>query len=229
VPEDDDDAYIALAREIRTEVARIAADPSANGDLLEEVFARASHEERARLAREIFAALSAEQQWSVVERVFGDAEIRDALLPFVVRARAAMAIDTRRVPADETLVLGLFAERDVHAALTRGCRSTAAARRLVLRSLGDGSFQVLHDVFNPDGGYFVTSEYSEETWRRDEWLESHTRVAVGSIATEAFEPVLYAGGRVDAQVAGKAVRGRLYLGYAKLGDADVFVPERSTE
>jgi hypothetical protein len=235
VPETGDDAYIALAREIRAEVDRIAADPGAHGELLAEVFERANHEERARLAREVFAALEPQQQWAVIERVFGDAEIHEYLDDerawhlAVAKARAAHAIDTRAVPADEVLVLGLFCERDVRAALTRGCRSTAAARRLALRSLGDGTFQVLHDVFNPDGGYFITSEYSEETWRRDERLDSHARVALGSIANGAFEPVLYAGGRVDAQIAGDDVRGQLYLGFAKLGEVDVFVPERSME
>jgi hypothetical protein len=224
------DAYIALAREIHAEVARIAADPAAHVDLLVEVFERASHEERARLADRIFAALEPERQWEVVARVFGDAEIRVLLEAqraarlLCARALAAMALDSADIPEGRVLTVGLFREHDVRAAIARGHRSHATARRLVLRSVGDGTLQVLEDVFNPSGGHFVTGEYTEEIWRRDERLESHARVRVGAIVDDAFATTLYPGGRVDVEIAGTSHRGRLHLGFAMLGETDVFAP-----
>jgi hypothetical protein len=136
-------------------------------------------------------------------------------------------LDTRDVPAGELLTLGLFRERDAGAAVSRGRASSTCARRLVLRATGDGTLQVIEDVFNPDGGYFVTAEYSEETWRSSDRLPGHAIVRVGSIledgaSTGAFEPVVYPGGRVDFQLGEQAARGRLHLGFGMLGDVGIF-------
>ena len=226
-----DDALFELARQIRDEVARIAADPASHPDLIQEVFDRADRDERARLARQVFDALDAEQQWNIISGLFGDDELRDYLEArrsahdaVCRRARADMALDTRDVPEGEVLVLGLFREAEVRAAITRGHRSTASARQLLLRSLGDGLFQVLGDVFNPDGGYFVTRDYDESTWRAEEKLDSHALVRVGSITNHTFVPVLHPGGRVDLRREDDDVRGRLFLGFAMLGGAGVFAP-----
>ncbi|MDP1794621.1 MAG: hypothetical protein Q8K63_10855 [Acidimicrobiales bacterium] len=226
----DDAAFLELARLIRAEVARIAADPASHPDLLTEVFERADRDERARLAQRVFDALEPAKQWEVLERLFGDDELRAYLdarrrahHDLCARARAASALDSRDVPAGEVLVLGLFRDDDVQAAVMRGHRSTAAARRLTLRSLGDGLFQLLGDVFNPDGAYFVTRDYDETTWR-DERIESHALVRVGAITHHTFEPVLHPGGRVDLRLEDNDVRGRLFLGFATLSGAGVFAP-----
>jgi len=97
----------------------------------------------------------------------------------------------------------------------------------VLRSTGDGSFQVIQDEFNPNGGYFVTAEYSEDTWRTRDRVPGHTVIRVGALSGEAdgnaFEPVVHAGGRVDFEIGTQPIRGGLHLGFAILGDVDIFV------
>jgi len=40
-----------------------------------------------------------------------------------------------------------------------------------------------------------------------------------------LDPVLYPAGRVDAEVAGQITEGHLHLGFAMLGDYDVFSDE----
>jgi hypothetical protein len=237
--------YLELAREIQAEVARIAADPSAGSELLVELIDNAPREERMKLARRIFSELPAERQWAVIEHVYGDEEIREYLgaersahlararaaaarLELVERARAEGRLDTRDVPAGEQLTLGLFREREARAAVSRGHSSSTCARRLVLRAVGDGTFQVIEDVFNPDGGYFVTAEYSEDTWRTADRLPGHVVVRIGSIVERGtatgptFEPVLYPGGRVDFELGDQAAKGRLHLGFGMLGDVGIF-------
>jgi hypothetical protein len=238
--------YLDLAREIRAQVARIAADPSAHSDVLFEYLEEIPREERRKLARRIFAELPAGRQWEVIAEVYGDDEITEYLeveraarlaearasaerLRRVRAARVEHRLDTRDVPAGELLTLGLFRERDVAAAVRRGQESSTCARRLVLRSLGAGAFQVIADVFNPRGGYFVTAEYSEDTWRDDDRLPGHAVVRVGAIIDgppetgPTFEPVLYPGGRTDFEVGGEATRGHLHLGFGILDDIDIFV------
>jgi hypothetical protein len=235
--------YLELAREIHAEVARIAADPSAEVDLLVEVIDAAPREERMKLARRIFAELPPERQWTVIHAVYGDEELAVYLeaeraahlaaagaaagrLESIARARSEHRLDTGDVPAGELLTLGLFRERDVRAAVAHGHTSSTCARRLVLRATGDGTFQVIEDVFNPDGGYFVTAGYSEETWA-SERLDGHAIVRVGSVsggsrATQAFEPVVYPGGRVDFEIRGRPARGQLHLGFGILSDVGIF-------
>ena len=238
-------AVLELAKEIQAEIRRVAEDPDAHLDLLDALIDGISAEKRLDLARTIFEQLPAEQQWAVLERVYGDDELRSYLEShraslrdlaegragrqgLVDRARSARRLDTREVDAGDELTLGLFREHDVRAALTRGPSSSTCARRLVLRGLGDGRFQVIEDTFNPKGGYFVTAEYSADTWRDHDRLEPHAVVRVGSIAASdpdpAFEPILYPGGRVDVEVGGAAARGRLHLGFAMLSELDVFGP-----
>jgi hypothetical protein len=237
--------YLELAREIQAEVARIAADPTAQSDLLVELIDDAPREERMKLARRIFSELTPERRWAVIEHVYGDEEIRAYLgaersahvaearaagerLDRVARARAEARLDTRQIPTGELLTLGLFREREARAAVSRGHASSTCARRLVLRAIGDGTFQVIEDVFNPDGGYFVTAEYSEDTWRNSDRLPGHAIVRVGSIvetgadAGGTFEPVVYPGGRVDFEMGDRAERGRLHLGFGILDGVGIF-------
>lgn len=236
--------FLELAREIQAEVARIAADPSTHGDLLAELLERIPREERMKLARAVFDRLPAERQWAIVGEVYGDEEIgayleaersarladartNAARLDLARRARSERRLDTGEVARGDALTLGLFREHDVGAAVARGHMSSGCARRLVLRSTGEGTLQVMEDVFNPGGGYFVTAEYSEETWRTKDRLPGHAVVRVGSIieseAGRSFEPVVYPGGRVDVEVSGRPLRGRLHLGFAMLSDIDMFV------
>jgi len=236
-------AVLELAKEIQAEIRRVAADPDAHLDLLDALIDGISADKRTELARAIFDQLPVEQQWSVLERVYGDDEIRALLeahraalaeavaegsakrLDLAVRVRKERRLDTEAVDAGEELTLGLFREHDVRAALARAPLSSPCARRLVLRALGEGRFQVIEDTFNPRGGYFVTADYSEDTWRSHDRLEPHAVVRVGSIIdTSPFEPVLYPAGRVDVEVAGQAARGRLHLGFAMLSELDVFRP-----
>jgi hypothetical protein len=236
--------FIELAREIQAEVARIAADPSAHGDLLVELLERIPQAERMKLAHAIFDELPTERQWAIIEQVYGDEEISAYLeaersvrlaeartdgqrLDMARKARDERHLDTRDVTRDEVLTLGLFREHDVGAAVSRGHVSSTCARRLVLVSKGEGTFQVMQDVFNPSGGYFVTAEYSEDTWRSEDRLPGHAVVRVGSIieskAGQSFDPVVHLGGRVDFEVGDRPVRGRLHLGFAMLSDIDIFV------
>jgi hypothetical protein len=242
---DSEGAFLELAREIQAEVARIAADPSARSELLFEFIEGIPQEERMKLARRIFEELPADRQWAVIAEVYGDEELaayleaeRSAHLAearaaedrrqWAAKARSEHRLDTRTVPAGALLTLGLFCERDVRAAVARGHTSSTCARRVVLRAMGAGHFQVIEDVFNPGGGYFVTAEYSQETWRTSDRLPGHAIVRVGSItegaavAGPSFEPIVYPGGRVDFEVGGQPTAGRLHLGFAILGDVGIF-------
>jgi hypothetical protein len=231
--------FLALAQEISADVERLAADGSTSPELLDDTISAIPQRERLEVARAVFDTLPPDQQWAVIERAFGDEEIRAALaderaarLDEVRRtearrrlartARARHRLDVGEVPVGETLTLGLFREGEAAAAVGRRPPSTAAARRLVLRRVeGPGTFAVVEDRFNPDGGYFVTAEYDGETWQ-EERLPSHAVVRPGSSSPSGFEPVLYAGSRVDVDSDSGCREGRLHLGYASVGDEDVF-------
>jgi hypothetical protein len=237
--------FLDLARAIRSEVARIADDASGEIDTLAELIEEFPRQERLRVTRAVFDRLPPERQWEVLERVYGDEEIkalleaeRAARLDYARRtaegrALAAMVgaqnrLDTCAVPRHRLLTLGLFRETDVRAAVARGHLSATCARRVALRATDEpGVFRVIEDVFNPRGGYFVTAEYDEETWRISDRLRGHTVVRAGSISANendpSFEPVLYPGGRVDFETDGRLLEGRLHLGYAMLGDQDLLV------
>jgi hypothetical protein len=242
--EDLDPAVLELAKEIQAELRRVTADPDARLGLVDALIDGISADKRTELAATIFEQLPREQQWAVLERVYGDDEIRSYLeahrasmreeatgsagrLDLAGRARRERRLDTREVAPGEELTLGLFREQDVRAAISRGHPASTCARQLVVRALGEGRFQVIEDTFNPKGGYFVTAEYSADTWRDHDRLEPHAVVRVGSIASgdpASFEPVLYPGGRVDVETAGVAAPGRLHLGFAMLSELDVFRP-----
>ena len=211
---DADEPFLELAREIRREVERAAA----TGTDLSAAFEGVPAEERRRVARSVFDRLATERQWEVLAGLFDDDDLRAALRT-VAEARRRDRLDLTAVPADTTVSLGLFRPEDVDAALRGGGRSTATARLLVVRTTAEpGVVHVLEDVFNPDRGLFVTPDYDEGVWR-SERLAGHDRVRLGSLGPDGFEPVLYAGGRVDT-----AVPGRLHLGRARLDGAEVFAP-----
>jgi hypothetical protein len=237
--------YLDLAREIQHEVARLTDDSSAHVDMLDEVIEQFPQRERLRVARAVFDKLPAERQWEIIERVYGDEVISDLLATeraarleqarrtaegraLAGRIRAQNRFDTRDVPAHTMLTLGLFREPDVQAAVSRGHVSATCARQLVLRATDEpGVFQVIEDVFNPRGGYFVTAQYDEHTWRTTDRFGGHTVVRAGAISAgngrPAFEPVLYPGGRVDFETGGHTREGCLHLGFAMLSDYDLFV------
>jgi len=216
--------FLPLAREISDDVARLVAYGGAWPDLLEEAIASVPQRERLDVARAVFDRLPPDQQWAVLERVFGDEEIRAALAAerLARTASSTRRLDVDDVPLGQLLTLGLFREGDAGAAVGRRPCSTAAARRLALRRIaGPGTFAVVEDVFNPDGGYFVTAEYDRDTWLRER-LAAHEVVRLGALSGAGFEPVLHAGGRVDVVSDSGTREGRLHLGYAMVGDADVF-------
>jgi hypothetical protein len=226
--DDPNGAYVELAREIQAEVARVAADGDSGTAALEEVFAGITGRERQRIAREVFDHLPAPEQWAIIERLFDDDELTAALatlrgdLVAAAERRAVAAavadgtrLDTVRVPASGRLTLGLLRE---------GSRTTI--RRLRLQSLDEpGAFQVVDDVFDPDGDYFVTAAYDQATFQRDR-LPAHATVRPGSIVPDGggrrLDPVLHLGGRVDVEVDGDLREGRLHLGSATLDEVDVF-------
>lgn len=200
--------------------------------------------ERAAVARRIFEQLPPTERWNVVERVFEDTEVREAIAAErdLIRAVAVSAlarrsvvtgvrvnrlIDTRDIAPDEEVMVGLFAASDVDVAVDRGHRSATCARRVVFRSEGGGLLRVVTDVFNPRGGYFVRAEYDEQTWRTSDRLAPHSLVRLGSLTEDSdgprFEPMLYPGARVDVEIAGRVVPGKLHMGYVMIGDDDLFV------
>jgi hypothetical protein len=233
--------YLDLAREIQHEVARVADDSSSHVDTLAEVIEQFPQRERLRVVRAVFDKLPPQRQWEVIERAYGDEVIRELLeaeraarveqarrsgegRALAGRIRAENRLDTRDVLPHRMLTLGLFRETDVQAAVARGHMSDTCARRLVLRATDEpGVFGVMEDVFNPRGGYFVTALYDEQTWRTNDRFGGHTLVRAGAISTNAFEPVLYPGGRVDFETGGRVREGRLHLGFATLDDYDLFV------
>lgn len=234
--------YLELAREIKREVDRIAADDRADLDELSDALAQIPRSERRRVSEAVFERLPPDVQWAILERVFGDDQLREHLdrerrralegaerlgsLASVIDAtRRSRALDTRALPEGVEVVIGLFRETDVRAALPRGQASDRCARELVLRGVEAPALKVIEDVFNPRGGLFVTREYDEETWAADRFA-SHTTIVVGA-ATDGptgarFDPVLYPGARVDFQVDDRVIRGRLHVGSVMLGDVDVF-------
>jgi hypothetical protein len=148
------------------------------------------------------------------------------LATVVASALERRVLDTREVPPAEDVVIGLHREVDVRAAIGRGSASSATARRIVLRATDEpGRLLVVEDVFNPAGGLFVTAAYDEATWRAER-LEPNAIVRAGADTGHGLEPVLFPGGRLDVEVAGSIRRGRLHVGFATVGDVDLFVAAR---
>lgn len=233
-----DPAVLGLAREIRAEVDHIS-ESGGDAQALVDAVQAVPRRERLKAAREVFDRLPVEQQWQVLVQVFDDAELRIALesardemvgsarrretVRRLARDEGDGTIDLGAVEPGLSVRLGLFTERDVAAAVERGQASSSCARRLDLVSVKGAYLRVLSDVFNPAGGYFVTRSYDENTWRADQ-LEAHSLVRVGSIsgADRVFSPVVYARGRLDFEVEGRAVVGPLHLGYAVIEGIDLF-------
>ncbi|HKY14490.1 MAG TPA: hypothetical protein VJM33_06160 [Microthrixaceae bacterium] len=232
--------YLELAKRIHAEVARVAADDRADAASLVEAIEAVPREERARVVRAVFDLLPPERQWEVIERAFGDAELRSYLadehaarLDHVRRverwrvaatdARAERRLDLRLVPAGDEITFGLFRPDQARTALTRGREASNCARELVSRLTDEPALlRVIDDVFNPEGGLFVTADYDESVWRTER-LGSHELVRVGSVLPDgSFEPVVYPAARVDVEVDGRVTTGRLHLGYALIGTEDVF-------
>lgn len=234
--------FLALAREIKEQVELATSDDSTDVASLVDAVDAVPRSERSRMARAAFDRLLPDQQWAVLERSFGDEEIREYLtaerearLEHVRRtagqhaaalaARQASRLDLSVLSVDEELTLGLFLADDVRAAVARGRSSTVCARQLVLRTTQEaGVLHVVEDVFNPRRGLFVTAEYDEQTWATER-LEDHARVRLGSLTDDpvrVLQPLLYPGGRVDVEHDGEVREGRLHLGFAVVGDEDVF-------
>jgi hypothetical protein len=229
---------LELAREIHAEVQRTAADPDADLDDLQRALDEWPAELRADAVLAAFRELPRSERWDVLAELFDDDELRAALAAEHQRVAADVArtrrhlelaavvherrtLDTRILVAGDEVVLGLFRSVDVHNALALGPASSVCARRLVLRATGaDGACLVIDDTFNPERGLFVTAEYDEAVWRTER-LEPHSQVRVGAL-TDAFEPVVYPGGRLDVETADGARRGRLHTGYATAGAVSLF-------
>lgn len=240
----EDAQYLDLAREIQREVTRVAADDSSGPEALDAVFDGITQRERQRVLRATFDRLPVADQWAVLERVFADDELAEALAGArAARVEAARRrslattlvhgdhLDTLAVPAGERVVLGLFREADVRAGITRGPAAANCVRRLGLEATADaGAFQVIEDVFNPNGGYFVTPQYDEAFWRGHDRLPAHGLVRPGSVVATGdgpvLEPVLHLGGRVDVETDGELREGHLHLGFALYADVDVFSARR---
>jgi hypothetical protein len=229
--------YLELAREIQAEVSRVAADGVVGPDALVEAIGRIPDRERDRVVKAAFDRLAPGEQWAVIERTFGDevirrhlADRRAELVAAVARAervsvvRAAHRFDTTLVEVGEQLVLGLFPEAGAGVAIAGGQASAGCARRLVLRATAAGRFQVIEDVFDPGGNYFVTARYDRAAWDGQR-LRGHASVRVGSCPEGVFEPVLYPGGRLDVELSGGVIEGPLHIGFAVLDGVDVFVDE----
>ena len=128
------------------------------------------------------------------------------------------------LPEAEELTLGLFVPDSVRVAIARGRAAAGCARELVLRTTAEpGVLRVVQDLYDPQRGFFVTAEYDKATWTAER-LDGHSRIRVGSLEQQGgvLEPFLYPGGRVDVESAGRVREGRLHLGFALLGDEDLF-------
>jgi hypothetical protein len=234
--------FLELAREIKRNVDRFAADDFADVEQLTDAIDAIPLAERRRVTEAVFERLPADVQWAILERVFGDEGIREHLADEHDRRVAALAIgderrgladaasasrslDTRQVPPGVELTIGLFRELDVRIGMRRGHEADSCARRVVLRAEDPPRFRVIEDVFNPRGGLFVTREYDEATWEAERF-ESNSTVEVGAMTETAdgvvFEPVLYIGGRADFRIGTGVSRGQLHIGFVMLGDIDVF-------
>ena len=238
--------FLDLARQIKEQVDLAAADATTDVASLVEAIDAAPRAERQQLARAVFDALAPDEQWAVLERAFGDEEIHAYLAAehrarldqlrrragwhaYVLASREARRLDVVALPAGVELTLGLFLRTDVDAAVARGSASAVCACQLVLRA-GDepGVLHVIEDLFNPRHGLFVTPDYDQSTWARDR-LDDHARVRIGSAVDDpatTLEPALYPRGRVDVERAGELRRGPLHLGFAVVGDEDVFAASR---
>ena len=68
--------FLDLAREIKDQVDRASTDDSADAAALVAAVEAVPSRERQRIGQTTFDRLSPEAQWAVLERVYGDDEIR---------------------------------------------------------------------------------------------------------------------------------------------------------
>lgn len=232
--------YTGLAREIERAVAGIVLSETAQAHAIGEVFDAMLAEKRRRAAIAIFNTLPKENQWQIIADTFGDEEMKGILQSHHGSAKAELesralaesmnqkaALETERIPAHSRLTLGLFMESEVQSALRRGQQAQHCARRLTLVVTEQaGVLSVVTDEFNPNKAYFLTSQYDHDVWRAQDMLPSHSLVRLGSIRNSggsvSFDPIVYPGGRVDFEVDGQPINGKLHLGYAVLGGEDIF-------
>lgn len=238
--------YLDLAREIRDAVEAFVSDDGAEVESLVAALDEIPKRQRASAALTVFDQLPPERQWSILERLFGDEELRDHLEAervarlrsvrrsagrrgLVDAARSDRRLDLMGIPEGVEIIVGLFRSQDVRAALARGNASQAAARQLVVRSTSSpGEFRVIEDVFNPLRGYFVTAAYDERVWN-SERLESLVLVRLGSLVESSGRsellPIIYPGARMDVELDGSAREGLLHVGFVSIGGEDVFAPD----
>ncbi len=234
--------FLDLAKEINHHVQQATTDGTYDAATLVDALRAVPDRERQQLVTTVFAQLDADRQWELLAAAYGDAEVRTYLesqrqvhLESLHASTAARAVADRwrtdqrvtlgDLPSAVVLTLGLFRPEDAGAALARGHRSSVCARQLTLRATEQPSvLRVIADVYNPQRGLFVTASYDEQAWRRER-LESHSLVRLGSPGaspTAPFEPVLYPGARVDVERDDRVEVGRLHLGFAVVGDLDIF-------
>lgn len=233
--------FLELAREIKEQVDRASTDDGADVAALVAALEAVPSRERRRIGQATFDRLSPEAQWAVLGRLFGDDDIRDYLAAehasrvehlrrtatrraTVLAARAAGRLDLTALPETDELTLGLFVPESAPVAVGRGRAAAGCARQLVLRPTAEpGVLRVVQDLYDPDRGFFVTAAYDKAIWATER-LDGHLRVRVGSFDPHdgVLEPAVYPGARVDVEHGGRVREGRLHLGFAVLGDEDVF-------
>jgi hypothetical protein len=69
---------------------------------------------------------------------------------------------------------------------------------------------------------FVTAAYDESVWE-SERLHGHSEARIGSLDPDGrLEPVVRPGTRLDVEVGGQVLQGRLHVGALVIDDHDVF-------
>lgn len=232
--------FLGLAREIRDAVERFVEDDDATADALGAALGSIPERELADVASSVFAQLSPAEQWAVLGRAVGDDRLQslvalahDARLAELRRRAAAQAIasaaradgelDVGRISEGAEVTVRLFRAEDVASVLGRGRLSDVCARELLLVATATpGRFRVLADRFNPRRGLFVTAAYDGSVWE-SERLHGHTEVRIGSLGPDGVvHGVVRPGTRLDVEVDGHAVEGRLHVGALLIDDEDVF-------
>ena len=174
--------FLDLAREIKDQVDRASGGDGADVASLVAALDAVPSRERQRIGQAAFDRLSPEAQWAILERVFGDDEIREHLAAehaarldqlrrtaerraTVQAARAAGRLDVTALPETDELTLGLFVPESASIAVARGRAAAGCARRLVLRTTAEpGVLRVVQDLYDPDRGLFVTATYDKAIW-----------------------------------------------------------------
>jgi hypothetical protein len=238
-PGDDLGPYLALARELKLEADRLAAQPFADLEDMTSVFERIPDAARAEVVARTFDQLSTAERWAVLERLFPDEELRrhlaarrDALVAearrageadaVVVAARAHGELDVAALPEGHVVELGLFRPVDVRYGLARGIESDTVARSLQVRSTASpGTVRVVDDRFNPRRGLYVSGEYDSSVFEQER-LESNVLVRVGRLAGDGLEPRIEPGARFDVDRGDGPEAGRLAVGYVVVDGVDLF-------